>query len=204
MRISVTDVDSYQYYRNSNLSTEEFVRRLRRESPPTDALRLGTALHALLEDLTLGEPPTFVYNGPHWYYEKEGFTFDFSQVEVTLEEPNLVEAKFEKVYDLGVLGEVTLVGKVDAIRGNQIIEYKTTKQVDIDRYRDLFQWKAYLDMLPDMQSCKWHIFRHRTKGSHCVIQRHHTLTLYRYDELADDVRGLLYEYVEFIRDLGFK
>ena len=161
-RISVTDVDSWLYFMGTagtewEQSTEEFLKGLRRETPPNDNMRIGSAFHEIIENMALGRPVECIAED---VYAHEGIAFGFQDVNLQIERPDLTEQKFEKVYDLGpLLGKVTLVGKVDGLRGDRIIEYKTTARLDIDKYRDLFQWQAYLDILPGMQSCTWHILK---------------------------------------------
>ena len=96
-------------------------------------------------------------------YAHEGIAFGFQDVDLEIEQPDLTEQKFEKVYDLGpLLGKVTLVGKLDGIRGDGIIEHKTTARLDLDKYRASFQWQAYLDMVPELKSCTWNILHRST------------------------------------------
>ncbi len=67
MRLHVTDLDQLLWFRKiEDMTTEELVARLRRESPPNRAMAMGTAWHSVLE-----EPP----EDELLLVERDGFTF---------------------------------------------------------------------------------------------------------------------------------
>ena len=105
-----------------------------------------------------------------------------------------------------------LSGRPDAVRGRQVIDYKTTKRIDLERYADSLQWRCYLMMLPWADTFRYEVFRigrvTQTKrperghsGQIVTIDGHSRLDLNRYDGLEQDVRNAVYEYAEFLMGL---
>src|SRR5690606_16073056 len=124
LRVSATDIDALRRYRaDEEADLADLLAQLRRQSPPTEAMEAGTALHAALE---ASEP------GEHRELAANGFTFDLD-VSGTLDLPVIREMKATRDYLIGgVL--VTLVGKVDAAHGRRIDDHKFTSRFDAERF----------------------------------------------------------------------
>lgn len=137
IRLSVTDLDQYLYWKSSeDMEFEELLKRLRGESEPTDAMMAGRAFHKLFELAEYGQDllsPTV-----------DGWQFVFA-IDEEIALPSIRELKGETLFDTPS-GAVTLVGKVDSIHGITIHDYKLTERFDAERYADSYQWRAYLCM----------------------------------------------------------
>lgn len=136
MRLSVTDLDSYLYWKASeDMTLDQFVNRLRGLEAPGPNMLAGRAFHSLLETAGIGTMDTV---------ERDGWTFKF-ELDAELPVPVVRELKGERV--LNIDGRrVTLVGKVDALDGTVVRDYKLTERFDAERYADSYQWRAYLSM----------------------------------------------------------
>ena len=205
--MSVTDIEGYRYYKNSEWQTfDKYLSQLLRLEPPTDAMEWGTKWHKYLQDMAMGKD---VSGKPEVYGEYEW------QVEPELDQPDVVEMPVEKTYN--VRGREILVrGRVDAVVGNTVIDYKTTKKLDVDLYMDSYQWRAYLDMVPESNMFRYDVFvmseplkkkvvvegkTITTKDLYRVIRDYHYLELSKYPELHNDVAHMIAEYDEFLLGL---
>ena len=190
LRISITDIDQYLYWRDSEQSIEELMSRLRREGPETEAMRAGTAFHKALE---LAEEGTLSH------LEADGYQFLMSPVdEIEIKLPPLRELKVEREFLIDSTLTVTLVGKVDALFGNTVYDHKTTGRLDLDRYMDSFQWRMYLNQL-GADTFQYNIFETSEIDYHCYnIVGYHEFRQYRYPDLARDCRFMLHEFLDFL------
>lgn len=187
LRVSATDIDAYRRYRaDEEMTLEEFLAEMRRKFEPTPAMVAGTALHKALEDSQPGDFPTLTADG-------HTFTFD---TEADLDLPDIRECKAERDYDIAGL-TVTLVGKVDAIRGKRIDDHKLTSRFDAERFLSSYQWRLYLDIF-DADEFRWNIFEGRELHPRVwTIFAMHPLRTFRYPSLGADVLRELTAFVEF-------
>lgn len=190
MRLSVTDIDQYRYWRESDYMTlDELLSRLRRESPPTEQMALGTAFHKALELASEGEASTL---------ESDGFTFKIaSSLEIALTAIREIKAAVPFVVD-GT--EITLVGKVDAWEGLRIEDHKTTfDSFDPEKYINTYQWRFYLRMF-DCSEFRWNVWRLKEARSGAIeVVNLDRFSVFRYPELEADCDAALREFVEFAR-----
>lgn len=176
MRLSVTDLDSYLYWKGSeDMDLDALLRRLRREEPPTPAMLAGTAFHTLLENADTCD----LSNA-----EQDGFKFRFD-LESAIAMPQIKELKAEHLVQT-TAGPVVLVGKVDGLRGSTIIDYKLTERFDAERYADSYQWRCYL-MIFSAQRFTYEVFQCRHTDDAIVVTEHHPLTFYAYPGMERDV-----------------
>lgn len=188
MRISVTTVDSYNYYRNSEKSLSEFLAELRKEAPVTPEMESGRAFHSMLEHAAEGDEVDS--------FEADGYTFEFA-CNADLALPAIRELKGEA--ELTVDGEpITLVGKVDAVDGLRVWDHKPTTRFDVEKWTDAFQWRAYLWMF-GCNRFTYNVFVRSVKNGHVKIREVHELDFYRYPGMEQDIRANLHEFVAFAR-----
>lgn len=186
MRVSVSDLDQYKYYLDSDLSLEDLLRRLRRQEPPSYAMLAGSALHTILEH-SCGELTEC---------EQDGVTFRF-EIDRELTIPEFREVKMEKEYTVN--GKtVTLVGIVDAMDAGTIYDHKLTSRFDAERYMAAYQWRAYLDMF-NCNKFVYNIFVGQDKGDYHLIHTFEQMPLYRYDGMRDKLIGMVGEFMEFAK-----
>lgn len=190
LRVSASDIDALRYYRNDEeAELSDLLAQLRKETPPTDAMLAGTALHAALET---AEP------GDHKGFQHEGYTFSF-ETDAELDIPGIREMKATREYQVGdVL--VTLVGKVDAIHGKRIDDHKMTAQYEAEKYLSSHQWAIYLEVF-GADEFRWNIFEARESSEkNYIIRAVHKLTVHRYPGIGADVERWVTQFVEFARD----
>lgn len=186
MNISVSNLDLYRVWRASEeLDLDWLVRRLRGEEPQTEQMKAGEAFHKILEAPDFTEQTEVTC---------DGFWFSIlCEAEVVL--PQVRELKIEKHY-----GDTLVRGRIDGIRGNTVIDYKTTAQFDPDRLMEGYQWRFYLDML-ECETFTWKVFVLSQYGEtgHYDVTQTHELTQKRYPGMEADCRRLVESFGDFAR-----
>jgi hypothetical protein len=176
IRLSVTDLDSYLYWRSAeDMELSELVARLTGKSEPTPAMLAGRAFHTLLENSKEGDLETAVV---------DGFTFVFA-FDGEIAVPNIRELKAEHVFQTPS-GTVTLVGKVDGLHGNTVNDYKLTERFEAERYADSYQWRSYLTMFGATRFV-YDVFQARYNGDRVTVYDYHRFPVCAYPGMADDV-----------------
>ena len=193
MRIAVTDLDQYQYYLDADQDLDAYLANLLRENPMTPQLKNGIWAHEQLEkgggDLIVG----------HW-------------LDIQLMKPDAVEVPAVRTFNIGKR-EVTISGRLDAIVGLTGIDYKTTgRPIDLEKYMDAWQWKAYMLLCPALIAFRYEVFQTEMRkiktytpdeeiGDRLVVLDYKHLTCNRYDGLEVDVFTYLEEYIQFLKYL---
>lgn len=190
LRVSASDIDALRYYlADEDGDLDELLRRLRKQEPPTDAMRAGTALHAALETSQEGSLSEVVADGFRFSFEFDG----------ELDLPAIRELKATREYEVDGVG-ITLVGKVDAVHGRRIDDHKFTSRYDAERFLVSYQWRVYLDVF-DADEFRWNVFEGREVApQHYVIGHLHKLRMHRYPGMGQDVGRELERFVSFARD----
>lgn len=184
MRISVTSLDAYRLYMNSEWFTfDMLLDQLLRRTPPTQAMLAGSAFHRLLETSSEAELEDATV---------DGFAFDFTALDATVGMPKIREMKATKEY-----GGITIVGKVDALEGLRIWDHKLTGQFDTDKYMDSYQWRAYLEIF-NADRLTYNVFTVSKKNGIWKVYKFDELDCYRYPCMGQDVERMVYEFAEFM------
>lgn len=137
LRLSVTDLESYRYWKaNEDSTLDELVARLTKKDPPTPQMEAGAALAQLFEHATPSSIDAWSARGWSFVFALEGDRFVL---------PAARELKAEVVFETPS-GPVTLVGKVDGLDGLTVFDQKLTETFDAERYLDSLQWRSYLTM----------------------------------------------------------
>lgn len=187
--VSVTNLDLYRFWRDSeDLELDWLLRRLRGEEPQTEAMLAGEALHDALEKAEEGDTAILTSGD---------FTFHFL-CPVTLGLPTARELSFEKQY-----GDLLVKGRVDALEGRTVFDYKSTEQFDADRLLESYQWRFYLDMA-DCDTFKWKVFvmDEKKMPREYEIYQAHELSQHRYEGLAADCERLANDFHRFTEYLA--
>lgn len=189
IRVSASDIDAFRRYRDDEeADLGAFLAQMRRETPPTEAMLAGTALHKALE---------FAEPGQFGELVADGYTFTFD-TDAVVDIPVIREMKATREYVVSAC-VVTLVGKVDAIHGKRVDDHKFTSRYDAERFLDSYQWRIYLDVF-GADEFRWNVFEGREVGPQTyVITAVHPLRMHRYPRLRDDIELALMEFVEFAR-----
>jgi hypothetical protein len=190
LRVSASDLDAVRYYRaNEDADLGALIAQLRRELPPSEAMRAGTALHKALE---IADP-----GAKFDALEADGFRFDIL-VECEIDLPPIREMKETRDYLIDGV-RITLVGKVDAIHGKRVEDHKFTARFDPERFMGTMQWRVYLEVF-DADEFRWNVFEGRESGERRYVIHHiHRLTMFRYPGMGDDVRRDLWAFLDFAR-----
>jgi hypothetical protein len=193
MRISATQIDAFvRWQKNEDAPLEEIIAYLRKQTAPTDAMRAGTAFHKVLERAEYGEIERV---------EQDGFTFDLSEMNCTLALPEVREIKLEVLTVVAGFA-ATVVGVLDAQRGNGAYDHKLTARFDAERYADSYQWRCYLSWF-GFDWFTYNVFEAYQPAAEpglYIVRNLHPLTFTRYPELDADVARVARDYVHFIRD----
>ena len=179
---------SGQHFDGTEFTAADFVERLttRTESP---AMAAGTAVHAVIEEAAFGELPEETNRGG-WH-----IVFDLD-----------AELRLPAAREIPLYREhrgIPLFGRVDAIDANAVHDTKTTASIEVDRYMDSFQWRAYLWM-SGRKSFVYDLLRVKVEADIQVVTvlEYVRLPLTAYPGLARDVESLLEEYDAAIRALS--
>lgn len=188
MRLSVTELESYRRYRDiEEVSLDDLLRQLRRQSAPSRPMLAGSAFHKVLENADLSTLEVV---------EQDGFKFRFAlDCEITL--PVVRELKGEMVLPSPV-GPVTLVGIVDGL-DQAIRDYKLSARFDAERYADSYQWRCYLEMFKG-HKFTYDVFVGKDGGEdgEWLVYDYHQLPLYRYPGMSKDVQREINEFAVFV------
>lgn len=176
-RISVTWLDSYQYYIDSEMTEQELYDRFYGAYNPTPAMSAGTALHKLLED------------GKNIEQEQDGFVFEI----INSLEGNLVIGETwerEQKHVVQMIDGVDLVGKIDVETPFVVYDHKLTGSYDPEKFMKAWQWRAYLSMR-NKNKFVYQVFECIKVESFAQIVKikdYHELEMVAYKGMIDDVR----------------
>lgn len=177
IRLSVTHLDMYRYWRDTeDVTLSTLIERLTGKEPPSQGMLAGKAFHSLLENAREGEIRSA---------EMDGFQFEFD-VESAIALPEVRELKAECDFSTPY-GLVTLVGKVDAINGQSVHDYKLTERFEAERYTDSFQWRAYLTMF-NARTFVYDVFQARYDLPQIIVYDYHRMEFHAYPGMREDVQ----------------
>ena len=206
MRISPTAIDAWLDLTEGRLPLAAHIRRLKRQEPPTPAMERGTRFHAMLEELT---KPFAHPDDQDATVAKHGFACE-PDIDIPLVDANEMWATTR------IAGH-TLNGRIDAKRGQTIIDWKTCSgwtypgvnktdpRIDLfDFYRKKAQWKCYMVLDPAAVAFEYRFFQiyeSRREGTPIQIKEAKTLRLNRYAGIEEEVIGLVTGYVDYLHRL---
>jgi hypothetical protein len=198
IRLRVSDLDQWVRFVEPELeafeiSLDDFLAYMRRESPPSDQMDAGSAFHELMEKCYTGQVMDSglagVQVGRFWFH----FDGDF---EVAV--PRAREEPCERVYQTPS-GPVLLRGKVDASDPITVTDYQLTfGQFDAERYADSLQWRSYLD-ITGARRFRYVVFQAKAlDGDDVFIYAVHNLEFWAYPEMGAEVQKRTAELAEFV------
>lgn len=189
--VRVTQLDAFRIWQTTeDLDMDWLLPRILGTQPETIEMAAGTALHQALETLSFCND--YATNEVDTVSSGD-YRFDFNcQAEIVV--PTIKESEFAKQY-----GDIMVTGHVDGLIGNMVIDYKTTKQFDWDRYMESYQWRFYLDMSGCNQFL-YQIFVIKPFGPEkCFsIVDSHKIKQFRYPELHQDCEQLVRDYRQVV------
>lgn len=183
MLARVSHLEAFRRWREDEESTVEDLVRDILSDEPSEAMRAGTAFHRALETATFGE---------HDDLQADGYTFRLTGGLIEL--PAIREVRASKDY-----GGLTVSGQVDGIHGALVIDHKTTKRADFERYLSGAQWRFYLDIF-GADVFRWHVFEIKEVApQEYEVAPPQKLTAYRYPEMQGYCARLADDYLDFAR-----
>lgn len=202
LRLSVTMLDTYVHgMADEAMSSAQLAYELFARKKPSQAMRVGTSFHRLLEK---GLPeseywqPQLLANP-----DRQGFYFILpDDLTGTIELGDVREQR----YEWPIFDDVVLVGKIDAETASKVIDHKLTARFDPERYMDSLQWRAYLAMR-NKARFSYQVFEHSGLPSEpdalghypVLIKAYHCLEQYRYVGMMDEVKDVVHDLARFAR-----
>jgi len=194
-RLSVSDLQCWQRYRNSeDVTLEDCLKQLRREEPPTPILLAGRKLHKALENVQYGTAQENEFGQAVLKYKDYVFIF---QCDVEIQIPTVRELRGEYVIETGA-GPVTLVGVVDSF-DTSVSDYKLTGHFDPERLQGSYQWRCYLQMFGAHRFDYKVFVADEVKPKVWAIRDYHQLSFYGYPGMDADVRREVEGCARFMR-----
>lgn len=177
-----------EMYNGDEYTPEDFITRLTTKTESA-AMAAGTAVHAIIENAAFGELPDRV--------SSNGWLVHFD-LDAELRMPAAREVQLHRTHK-----GIPLFGRVDAIDAVSVHDTKATSAIDIDRYMDSYQWRAYLWM-SGREQFVYDILRVKLEEDTKIVTvvEYVRLPITAYPDLSRDVEGLLEQYDACIRDLG--
>jgi hypothetical protein len=185
--VSVSNLDTFHWWlRNSEefgLEIDWLIKRLT-EKEETEEMLAGRAFHAAMECLTEQDTDRITLYA-------DGYTF-YVLPELEIELPEAREVPCEKMY-----GDLLVRGRVDAVTGQLVEDYKLTGQFDAEKYMESFQWRFYLDLM-GADAFQYHVFLMNQKApKEFELWQYHKLKQYRYADLHQDCMDLARQFADF-------
>ena len=143
IKVSATQIDSYNKYMNGYLTEEQIMDTLLRRGTSNLKMELGSLFHSLIE-LQGAECPA-IFNQEQINYARSLFN------------DGMHEVKTRQVF-ASCIGNIAITGIADYLVGCKVMETKTTwGQFSIDRYLDSLQWQIYCRLF-DADSVEYVVF----------------------------------------------
>lgn len=186
VNVSVSNVELFRTWKDDDEKDLEWILNRILHPEQTEAMKVGEAFHKALELASLGDFGELKANG---------YSFNV-QCECEIEVAPGRELFLAKPY-----GELNVRGRVDAICGKLITDYKTTSNFDPERLMNGYQWRFYLDMM-EVDRFRWEVFvlKDTDDPSVYLVTDHHRLEQARYPELSEDCSKLAAEYLKFAKE----
>lgn len=205
MKIPVTLLDSYRYWKETEFhdqereikAGQEIIDKLRgRKTPKTEAMLRGIAFAEILDN------PEAHFDRASGNYHYDGFEFDsrsFAEFQLLIPQDAMREVWLPH-YHLD--GGHYLVGRVDAMKGATIGDAKLiTKSFNAakyESYEDSIQWQAYL-LMGDCEQFEYYIAHGKESRKDDVISmdKPQKLTFYRSSSTDERVIQLARDFAAF-------
>lgn len=203
-KISVTTVDQFVKYLNSDTMTdEELIDRLIGKFQGNKFTELGTAFHFCLQNPGETYKPFELESGTIYQYEYNGICFDDLMMTECLNKLNwdipAFEVREEKIYNSSY-GEVKMIGKADQLCLNYVQEIKSCwTQYKYDNYKDSIQWKFYIDMF-GVNTCKYIVYQFFENANGINLNQIHEFQFFKYDKLETDLINTIDNFINFIKE----
>lgn len=162
-------------------TVDDLVRFITVDSP-SEAMMAGTAFHKAVELAEIGEHSTLEALGHKFHIPSDA----------SIEIPAIKELRGYAQY-----GGLMVSGQCDGLSSGRVIDHKTTKRFDAERYLNGCQWKFYLEIFK-LDAFQWNVFEIKeVDEKEYTVSAPHILTAYRYPEMSEHCSELAAEYLAF-------
>lgn len=206
MRLSITTIEAFRLWRDTGdwMDLADLEANIKRETVPNEKMLRGIAFHSVLERPSLCRE-TSLEGHQYRVGAKDGsgdFVFAGEPMDRVLQLwPRLPAPEVKSTFDVD---GITVVGVADALEGVTVHEAKCTERIDVENYFDSFQWRALLKLY-SAKVAKYVLAQGRDCGGRFIaIDTVLPMTLYRYPKLDDDVREMVHDCAEFVRQRGLE
>jgi hypothetical protein len=196
MRISTTTLESFRLFMTEDWMAEaDLINSIKGVRVETDAMRLGTAFHRILET---PEPHRTVCG-----YFADGFHFPDATMQPALDlidRRGVFEVKSTKPY-----GAHTVVCKADQLVGCDGFEHKTTcSSFDADKYLASYQWRFEMAIFgPELVRLTYRVFcLEEPKEGIVGLRGIEVVPVYRYPQLETDCADLVRRFADYVTARG--
>ena len=97
--------------------------------------------------------------------------------------------------------EVVLSGRVDALSGRTLVDYKSTSRPNVEMLLDSYQWRCYMMMLPDVERFLYEVFHLQWGRLYHRMLDHFTLEIYKCEAAEQQAIDYLHEYIDCLCEL---
>lgn len=183
MNITPSMLESYRLYEAEEWMTADKLRQsLFGRVSATKEMETGTLIHSYLEG------------------EKTDKLTDHAR-EVIRNDIGLYKGVPEVGGSFAFSNGIVVSGRADRLYGNEVHEFKTTaRPINIDRYMESYQWRAYLLMFKGFKRVRYFIMKWKEEKGTSLIDIVETLSfaLYPYHGMEKDVLSLTNRLISFI------
>jgi hypothetical protein len=177
-------LESYRAFKYDlyGTSTEDFLNQVKGVFVPSQAMKVGTAIHRILEN-------------PYGEYALD---FEESEVEQLKEISLQIPQGVSELYVKLVIGDIQFNMSIDRMVGKQVHEIKTGKQFHgVESYESSVQWKLYV-LGTGAQSATYHCITYGEKKP-VTFKYHHPFTFYPYRGMQKELLDLTNDFIEFYK-----
>ena len=188
MRISVSTLDSFQYYLSNDVADEKFISDLT-DYKDNRPMQIGRAYESILRYPAMYDK--------YVNYECDNIVFDNNSITNSLSFINRLQVPTWQIRGNLKIGDITLSGICDIMNGLEIIDLKTTANYSYEKYANSWQWRCYLEMF-NLDYFKYIIAEIKDNVTEINVKNLHIVELYRYDNMLNDLTTFVNRFKEFI------
>lgn len=202
LRVSASKIDAYiRYAYKGDLGYEKLMAILRRETPQTRSMAIGSAFHKVCEDYKR------YYDHSKDIFSCDGFNFHgdsvFDYLNIVFPTGDIIgkpEVKTSKILDCGST-DAQLVGIADRFCGDRVFEYKFTwnpYKLKYGTFEDSFQWRLYC-LLFDVDRVDYFVALVEEYDDLIKIAETKQYTYYAYPVMLNELKLIVQELNTFVK-----
>jgi hypothetical protein len=204
-RVTAMMLEAFRRYKdNEYMSFDDMVAAIKGTTEVNEAMKLGTAVHEVLEHYPDGYVMHNVFKSPV-YITSLGFNIEMQSISesaIWLTDIWLREVPTEKGIAMADGTVLYLKCKADAVAGTTVVDHKvTTKPINdamIQRYQDSMQWRAYLFAFGASQFM-YNILQMENNDGVWFVKANEQAYMSDYPTMGLDVVDMVHELYEFTK-----